>query len=294
LLRAWWRVGPRRGEVRCEGCHSLHESSSTGISDSSSSSSPAIAAAIAAAAAATAGAGHPNGHVVRRARSLYEYVAKFRARTTAEVSKHLNLATSSGGGSNLSSRLAGARFVKGRGAGNPTNRLFGAAAGGGGGGSGGSGGSGGGLGGRGGGLARQPSLLRLEPVHHVWAIGDIHADFKENLAWIQELPAHNSDALLVTGNVATSLTMLARALKKLKGRFKYVFFVFGNQELWTINYGCVSPAFLCLRKVCVCADGKCASFLFFSLRVLRIFFHVHALFPPNGQVRLRGQVLRDP
>lgn len=79
--------------------------------------------------------------------------------------------------------------------------------------------------------------LRLEPVHHVWAIGDIHADFKENMAWITELPAHPTDALVVTGNVAASLPTLQRALAKLRKRFKYVLFVFGNQELWTGNFG---------------------------------------------------------
>jgi hypothetical protein len=60
----------------------------------------------------------------------------------------------------------------------------------------------------------QVGALRLEPVHHVWTIGDVHADFKENMAWIQELPAHNDDALIVTGNVSSSLPTLARALRR--------------------------------------------------------------------------------
>ena len=139
----------------------------------------------------------------RRQRALYEYVARFRARNSAAVLQHLRVAST---GFSLAMRLRGT--------------------GGGGGSSSGGGihspGSSSGLRNSGSGLHNsnrssavgQVGILRLEPVHHVWTIGDIHADFKENMAWIQELPAHNDDALIVTGNVSSSLPTLARALRR--------------------------------------------------------------------------------
>jgi hypothetical protein len=132
----------------------------------------------------------------RRQRALYEYVARFRARSSVAVLPHLRAASSSG--FSLAMRLRGAGGgVTGPGAAGHHR-----------------GGPGSPRGGQGGGGGGGWSVLRLEPVHHVWAIGDVHADFKENMAWIQELPAHNDDALLVTGNVATSLPTLAKALRR--------------------------------------------------------------------------------
>ena len=52
------------------------------------------------------------------------------------------------------------------------------------------------------------------------------------MAWVHELPGHDGDALVLTGNIATSLSVLSRALRKLKRRFKYCFYVFGNSDLW--------------------------------------------------------------
>jgi len=137
-------------------------------------------------------------HPPRRQRALYEYVARFRARSSTAVLQHLRVAST---GFSLAMRLRGTGGSGGSGSGSSGIHSPGSR-----------------------GLRNSSShnnssvgqvgVLRLEPVHHVWTIGDVHADFKENMAWIQELPAHNDDALIVTGNVSSSLPTLARALRR--------------------------------------------------------------------------------
>lgn len=68
----------------------------------------------------------------------------------------------------------------------------------------------------------------------IFAVSDLHADFRENRRRLDEISAadHQDDALIVAGDVAASLPILAEALGFLRGRFREVFFVPGNHELW--------------------------------------------------------------
>lgn len=68
----------------------------------------------------------------------------------------------------------------------------------------------------------------------IYAVSDLHADFPENMAWIEALgtPAYGRAALIVAGDVAHDLGVVERALGALKARFSRVFYVFGNHELW--------------------------------------------------------------
>ncbi|HEU4452123.1 MAG TPA: metallophosphoesterase [Longimicrobium sp.] len=68
----------------------------------------------------------------------------------------------------------------------------------------------------------------------IFAVSDLHADFRENRRLLDSVSAvdHQGDALIVAGDVGTSLAVVTETLGFLRGRFREVFFVPGNHELW--------------------------------------------------------------
>jgi predicted phosphodiesterase len=68
----------------------------------------------------------------------------------------------------------------------------------------------------------------------VYAISDVHADFRDNLWQLEQLSRRSylSDALMVAGDVSHELEVLRRTFHIFLERFRYVFFVPGNHELW--------------------------------------------------------------
>jgi len=68
----------------------------------------------------------------------------------------------------------------------------------------------------------------------IFAVSDLHADFRENRRLLDSIPVveHRGDALIVAGDVATSIPTITETLGFLRGRFGEVFFVPGNHELW--------------------------------------------------------------
>lgn len=74
----------------------------------------------------------------------------------------------------------------------------------------------------------EPSVQRL------WAISDPHTDVKENFDFLRRLDseAHVNDAIIVAGDISDSLEVIRQTLQCLKAKFRWVFFVPGNHELW--------------------------------------------------------------
>src|SRR5215212_8848037 len=68
----------------------------------------------------------------------------------------------------------------------------------------------------------------------IWAVSDLHADFRDNRRLLERIPAgeHRGDALIVAGDVADNLSIVSDVLGTLRDRFAQVFFVPGNHELW--------------------------------------------------------------
>ena len=68
----------------------------------------------------------------------------------------------------------------------------------------------------------------------VYAISDLHTDFRENRALLERIPAteHLRDALIVAGDVASAIPTVEETLGFLRGRFAELFYVPGNHELW--------------------------------------------------------------
>lgn len=79
----------------------------------------------------------------------------------------------------------------------------------------------------------------------VFAISDLHADYKPNMEWMKNLPSEiargacqpgcpedDISVLMVAGDVASDLDTLKEGLGYLKEKFDEVVFVPGNHELW--------------------------------------------------------------
>jgi Icc-related predicted phosphoesterase len=68
----------------------------------------------------------------------------------------------------------------------------------------------------------------------IFAISDLHIDFKENLTWLHQLSrdCYRGDLLLVGGDVCDDLSLFMEGLKILKSRFREIIFVPGNHDLW--------------------------------------------------------------
>jgi predicted phosphodiesterase len=68
----------------------------------------------------------------------------------------------------------------------------------------------------------------------VFAISDVHADFRDNLQQLAQLStqSYRDDALIVAGDVSHDLAVLRQTLGIFLERFRHVFFVPGNHELW--------------------------------------------------------------
>jgi Icc-related predicted phosphoesterase len=76
--------------------------------------------------------------------------------------------------------------------------------------------------------------LELKPLHRVWAISDIHTDVHKNLRAVEEIDsiAYREDALIVAGDIADDPEVVRHTLRGLRSKFKSVFFVAGNHDLW--------------------------------------------------------------
>ncbi len=68
----------------------------------------------------------------------------------------------------------------------------------------------------------------------VFAISDLHTDYRENRGWLENLSRHEykSDVIIVAGDIADDPLLIEEAFGILSERFEEVFFVPGNHDLW--------------------------------------------------------------
>lgn len=68
----------------------------------------------------------------------------------------------------------------------------------------------------------------------IFAISDLHTDFKENWQLIEQIPAslYRDDVLIVAGDIADHIEVIRRTLSLLRSRFKMVLYTPGNHEFW--------------------------------------------------------------
>ena len=79
---------------------------------------------------------------------------------------------------------------------------------------------------------RQHAWRHLDAVERVWATSDLHVEHAANMEFVRGLKGYEKDAVVVAGDVCTSLILLREALTLLVERFKHVFYVVGNHDLW--------------------------------------------------------------
>ena len=74
-------------------------------------------------------------------------------------------------------------------------------------------------------------------IMRIFALSDLHTDFAENWRRLQRIPlaSYSQDALVVAGDIADDLNIIAKTLRLLQTRFNQVFYVPGNHELWVRN-----------------------------------------------------------
>jgi Icc-related predicted phosphoesterase len=93
----------------------------------------------------------------------------------------------------------------------------------------------------------------------VFAISDLHTDFSDNWKALQQLSRqdYNNDVVLVAGDIADKLSVIEKTLSLLRARFKQIFYVPGNHELWTRTDDCHSTEKLA-RILTLCEEiGVC-------------------------------------
>jgi predicted phosphodiesterase len=68
----------------------------------------------------------------------------------------------------------------------------------------------------------------------IFTVSDIHIDFAENDRWISHLSSNDyvDDTLILAGDISDSETRIARCFEHLARRFKFVFYVPGNHDIW--------------------------------------------------------------
>jgi predicted phosphodiesterase len=68
----------------------------------------------------------------------------------------------------------------------------------------------------------------------IFAVSDLHTDFAENRRRLQQLSStrYLQDVVVVAGDIADSLQIIAWTLRLLRSKFSKVFYVPGNHELW--------------------------------------------------------------
>ncbi|MQL72226.1 hypothetical protein Taro_004557 [Colocasia esculenta] len=96
-------------------------------------------------------------------------------------------------------------------------------------------------------VARQQALPTSHLSHRhgragaarVFVLSDLHTDYEENMAWVRRMSSeeYKGDVLLVPGDVAETYKNFVTTMSMLRRRFRSVFFVPGNHDLWCRREG---------------------------------------------------------
>ena len=72
----------------------------------------------------------------------------------------------------------------------------------------------------------------------IYSVSDLHTDMKANMAWVRDLPKYPPrTALIVAGDVATSMSVIRETLSLLKDKFEEVFYCPVRREALTLPPG---------------------------------------------------------
>lgn len=97
----------------------------------------------------------------------------------------------------------------------------------------------------------------------IFALSDLHIDNRVNLLWTELLSPEDyvNDTLIVAGDISDDLEQLKKVLSSLRNKFKELFFIPGNHELWVRKNGFDNSIekFYSILKLCNSLDIKISS-----------------------------------
>lgn len=120
----------------------------------------------------------------------------------------------------------------------------------------------------------------------IYAVSDLHTDFRENREALARAPmsGHRDDVLIVAGDVADSEPVLRETLELLASRFRDVFFVPGNHELWVRGEERDSmEKFRAVLRICDQAGVRTGPARVGDVWVVPLFSWYHDSFDVNGE-----------
>jgi 3',5'-cyclic AMP phosphodiesterase CpdA len=88
----------------------------------------------------------------------------------------------------------------------------------------------------------------------LWAISDVHVGHAENRCFIEDLPAHPNDWLILGGDIGETPDELRFVLRTLGARFRRLVWVPGNHDLWTTSSGSLRGEAKYSALVSLCRD----------------------------------------
>lgn len=88
----------------------------------------------------------------------------------------------------------------------------------------------------------------------VYALSDLHVDYKRNMSLLQQISdvEYVDDALLLAGDISDDLDRSKSCLAYLRAKFRHVFFVPGNHDLWVRRNDCVNSVEKFWRILSLC------------------------------------------
>lgn len=122
----------------------------------------------------------------------------------------------------------------------------------------------------------------------VFSISDLHVDYKLNLLWVASLSdqEYQNDYLICAGDISHKLKLFSITLELLVKKFKKVFFVPGNHDLWIRDKDAADSLekFHLISKICNSYNVSQVSFEIFDDTVSALIYPVFAWYtkPEEG------------
>mmetsp|Transcript_109615 Transcript_109615/g.353845 ORF Transcript_109615/g.353845 Transcript_109615/m.353845 type:complete len:598 (-) Transcript_109615:135-1928(-) len=141
-----------------------------------------------------------------------------------------------------------------------------------------------------------------------YVISDTHCETKSNVEWLQDLPEHPDDTIIVAGDIAVDLVQIEKALCLFQQKYKHVFYCFGNHECWTSKQQCLADGHSdslgkvgSLRKLCKRLGVRTEAALVDGVWVVPVFGWYHNSFdtepplaaPPGMKLKMDPRDAED-
>ena len=121
----------------------------------------------------------------------------------------------------------------------------------------------------------------------ILAISDLHTDFQQNRLIVEQLSntLYKNDILIVAGDIAHQLTIIKDTLSLLRAKFKQLFFVPGNHDLWVVKQPNNSiEKLITLLKLCDSLDIQVRPAKIRDIWIVPLFSWYHSDFASHLQI----------